>query len=191
MKKSKVNKIKKSIKNSKLKIKSKISHSKSINKISKKKVFLHTAIFGAGCFWGVEEAFRTTAGVVSTEVGYAGGTVANATYDGVCSGQTDHAEVVKVIFNSSKTSYKKLLEIFWRIHDPTQMNRQGPDVGTQYRSVIFYTNSGQKKDAGNSMREEQKHRPRTIATVIEKVGLYVKAEDYHQKYVMKTGKNVC
>lgn len=160
-------------------------------KVAKKTKTLQTALFGAGCFWGVEEAFRTTAGVVSTEVGYAGGQVKDATYEQVCSESTGHAEVVRVTFDPSKTSFRNLLEIFWRIHDPTQMNRQGPDSGTQYRSVIFYFDNSQKREAEESMRLEQKKLLRVIATAIEKAGLYVKAEDYHQKYVMKTGRNVC
>ncbi len=165
---------------------------KKVKKLSKnKKSVLKTAMFGAGCFWGVEEAFRTTAGVISTEVGYAGGQIENATYEQVCNSDTGHAEVVKVLFDPTKVTYIKLLDVFWRIHDPTQMNRQGPDVGSQYRSVIFYMDGSQKRDALMSMAEEQKKRSRIIATVIEKAGLYVKAEDYHQKYVMKTGRNVC
>ena len=163
---------------------------KKIRKVSAKQK-LQIAVFGAGCFWGVEEAFRTAIGVVSTEVGYAGGSVKNVSYERVCSDETGHAEVVRVTFDSSKTTFKKLLTIFWTIHDPTQMNRQGLDVGTQYRSVIFYFNRGQKKEAEASMTSEQKKQSRTIATVIEKAGLYVKAEDYHQKYLMKRGKGSC
>ena len=158
-------------------------------KITKNKIEI--AYFGAGCFWGVEEAFRTTSGVVSTEVGYAGGDVSDATYDQVCSDNTGHAEVVKVTFDSNKISYKKLLEVFWKSHDPTQMNRQGPDIGTQYRSVIFYTTPLQKKEAESSLISEQRRRGRTIATAIEKAGMYVKAEDYHQKYLMKRGVATC
>ncbi len=165
-------------------------HSKVVKNV-KKKVHVHTAIFGAGCFWGVEEAFRTTPGVVSTEVGYAGGHVENATYEQVCNDNTGHAEVVKITFDSSKTNYNKLLEVFWRIHDPTQMNRQGPDFGSQYRSVIFYTNALQKKEAQKSLAEEQKHRVRIIATVIERAKVYVKAEDYHQQYINKGGRAAC
>jgi len=177
-------------------MKKKISKNKKVAKSKKRAIktekdVLKTAMFGAGCFWGVEEAFRNTPGVISTEVGYAGGTVANATYDDVCSDQTGHAEIVKVIFDASKVSYKKLLEVFWKIHDPTQMNRQGHDVGSQYRSVIFYMDNSQKKDAEASLKNEQKHRARTIATVIEKAGMYIKAEDYHQKYLMRTGRKVC
>ena len=155
------------------------------------KMVLKTAMFGAGCFWGVEEAFRSVPGVVSTEVGYAGGSVKDVSYQQVCSGDTGHAEVVRIIYNNKKISYKSLLNIFWKIHNPTQMNRQGPDFGTQYRSVIFYFDSSQKKEAEKLLNDEQKKLARIIATVIEKAGIYVKAEDYHQKYVMKTGRNVC
>lgn len=157
----------------------------------KKQVKIQTAMFGGGCFWSVEEAFRTTPGVVATEVGYAGGTVPNASYEAVCSDMTGHAEVVKVTFDPAKTTYKKLLAVFWKIHDPTQMNQQGPDVGTQYRSVIFYANPEQKKEAQRSLTAEQKKHTRTIATVIEPIGVYVKAEDYHQQYLMKKGAVSC
>ncbi len=156
-----------------------------------KKTFFKTAMFGAGCFWGIEEVFRNIPGVVATEVGYAGGNVKNANYEQVCSDETGHAEVVRVTFDSSKISYKKLLEVFWKIHNPTQMNKQGLDIGVQYRSVIFYFDSSQKKEAENSLKTEQKKHTRVIATVIEKIGLYIKAEDYHQKYLMKRGKGSC
>lgn len=157
----------------------------------KKSSNLKVAMFGAGCFWGVEESFRKLEGVVSTEVGYAGGDFENAKYEDVCSGNTGHAEVVRIIYDSKKIDYKKLLEVFWKVHDPTQMNRQGPDVGTQYRSVIFYFDAKQKKEAESSMKEEQKKLKRVIATIIEKASSYVKAEDYHQKYLMKRGKDSC
>lgn len=149
------------------------------------------AMFGAGCFWGLEETFRTLPGVIDTEVGYAGGTVKKATYEQVCSGKTGHAEVVGITFDSKKTSYNKLLDVFWSIHDPTQMNRQGPDVGSQYRSVIFYFDEYQRKQAEASLRKEQKKHDRTIATVIEPVSIYVKAEEHHQKYLFKGGRAGC
>ena len=149
------------------------------------------AMFGAGCFWGVEEAFRKLSGVISTEVGYAGGESENTTYSEVCSGNTGHAEVVKIIFDSGKISYKKLLEIFFSIHDPTQMNRQGPDVGYQYRSVIFYFDNFQKKESQEVLKKEQKKFSRTIATMIEKSSTYCKAEESHQKYISKGGKAAC
>ncbi|MEK6846867.1 MAG: peptide-methionine (S)-S-oxide reductase MsrA [Nanoarchaeota archaeon] len=157
----------------------------------KNKVAYKTAMFGAGCFWGVEEAFRNILGVVATEVGYAGGDVGGATYEQVCLNKTGHAEVVLITFDPSKVQYKKLLDVFWRIHDPTQLNRQGPDVGAQYRSVIFYFDNTQKKEAEKSLNETQKRLGKKIATVIDKAGLYIKAEDYHQKYLMKHGRNVC
>lgn len=150
-----------------------------------------TAIFGAGCFWGVEEAFRTTKGVVSTEVGYSGGSYGKPTYEDVCSDRTGHAEVVKVKYDSSKISYKELLKVFWDIHDPTQVNRQGPDSGSQYRSVIFYFDESQKKEAEKSLKQEQKKYDKAVATKIEKAKEFYRAEEYHQKYVMKTGRKVC
>ena len=168
---------------------------KEVKKVTKKKSAKKTnikiAMFGAGCFWGVEEAFRTVPGVISTEVGYAGGTLNGATYEDVCGGGTGHAEVVRVTYDSKKISYKKLLEVFFSIHDPTQVNRQGPDVGSQYRSVIFYFDDVQRREAEESMRKEQMKHARTIATSIEKASLYVKAEEYHQKYIFKGGRAAC
>src|SRR3989344_4516134 len=152
---------------------------------------LKVIMFGAGCFWGVEEAFRILPGVVSTEVGYAGGKSKQVTYEEVCQGQTGHAEVVKVTFDPQKIHYKKLLEIFFSIHDPTQMNRQGPDVGYQYRSVIFYFDDTQKKEAEEQLKKEQKKYARVIATQVERVSTYSKAEEYHQKYIFKGGKAAC
>ena len=149
------------------------------------------AMFGAGCFWSVEEAFRIIPGVVSTEVGYAGGKGNNVNYEEVCSGDTGHAEAVLITFNPKKISYSKLLEIFWGIHDPIQVNRQGPDVGYQYRSVIFYFDDSQKRDAEKSLKKEQKKYGVPIATAIEKESTYCKAEEYHQKYIMKGGKASC
>ena len=126
---------------------------KSVVKKIVKNNSIKIAMFGAGCFWGIEETFRTLPGVIDTEVGYAGGTVKKATYEQVCSGQTGHAEVVGITFDSKKISYNKLLDVFWSIHDPTQMNRQGPDVGYQYRSVIFYFDEYQRKEAEESLRK--------------------------------------
>jgi len=164
---------------------------KKVSKKPAKNNSIKIAMFGAGCFWGVEEAFRTLPGVIDTEAGYAGGTVKKATYEEVCSGETGHAEVVGVTYDSKKISYKKLLEIFFSIHDPTQMNRQGPDVGSQYRSVIFYFDEYQRKEAEESLRKEQKKHDRTIAAVIEPVSIYVRAEDKHQKYIFKGGRAGC
>lgn len=149
----------------------------------------HTATFGAGCFWGVELAFRNTEGVVSTAVGYAGGSVANPSYEQVCTGRTGHAEVVRVEYDPAVISYDALLEVFWREHDPTQVNRQGPDVGSQYRSVIFTYDDAQAAAARASkdrLAASGRHR-RPIATAIEPAGDVWPAEDYHQQYLEKRG----
>lgn len=148
-------------------------------------------MFGAGCFWGVEEAFRILPGVVSTEVGYAGGKSKTATYEEVCSDKTGHAEVIKIEFDDKKIKYSSLIETFFRVHDPTQINRQGPDVGTQYRSVIFYFDDEQKKEAESIIEREQKNNPKKIVTSVEKASTYVKAEEYHQKYLMKNNQKSC
>jgi peptide-methionine (S)-S-oxide reductase len=148
------------------------------------------AMFGAGCFWGVEEKFRVLKGVKKTEVGYAGGDVENATYKQVCSGKTGHAEVVLIEFDSKKISLGELLEKFWEIHNPTTRNRQGFDIGSQYRSVIFYFSEKQKKEAEESLKKQEKKIGKKIVTEIVKSGLYCKAGEYHQKYIMKTGKRV-
>ena len=150
------------------------------------------ATFGAGCFWHVQEAFDRISGVVKTEVGYMGGKMNNSTYEDVCSGETGHAEVCQVEFNPSKTTFEKLLELFWDIHNPTQINRQGLDIGTQYRSAIFYHNEQQKKIAEKSkqkMEKSKKHLGK-IATQIVPATKFFKAEDYHQKYYKQHGK-VC
>lgn len=149
------------------------------------------AMFGAGCFWGVEEAFRKLQGVVNTEVGYAGGKSDNTSYQEVCNGKTGHAEVVRVEYDSKKITYEELLKIFFKIHDPTQMNRQGPDIGYQYRSVIFYFDSSQEKEALKFIKNEQRKLDNLIVTSVEKVSTYCKAEEYHQKYIMKGGKAFC
>ena len=150
-----------------------------------------TAIFGAGCFWGVEEAFRTLNGVILTEVGYSGGSYENPTYEDVCSDMTGHAEVVQIEYDPTAISYKELLKVFWRIHKPTQVDRQGPDFGSQYRSVIFYTTESQRKEARESLTKEQKSYDDLIATQIVPAELFWRAEDYHQQYVKKTGRKVC
>jgi peptide-methionine (S)-S-oxide reductase len=150
-----------------------------------------TATFGAGCFWGVEETFRTTKGVTKTTVGYAGGKTKNPTYEDVCSDETGHAEVVQVEFDPKQVSYKELLELFWDNHDPTQKDRQGPDVGTQYRSVIFYHGAEQKKDAEQSMKDRQPKHKKPIATKISPAPPFYPAESYHHQYLAKRGQSSC
>ena len=152
---------------------------------------LETATFGAGCFWSVEEAFRTLKGVVSTAVGYMGGTLKNPTYSAVCSDETRHIEVVQVVFDPAVISYADLLTVFWNCHDPTTLNRQGPDVGTQSNSVIFYYSEEQKKIALGSMDDIQKKMNRKIVTDIVPAAVFYPAEEYHQKYLMKKGLKVC
>jgi peptide-methionine (S)-S-oxide reductase len=151
------------------------------------------ATFGAGCFWGVEEAFRQVEGVLSTSVGYAGGTMVNPTYRDVCSGRTGHAEVVRVEYDPETVSYDDLLRVFWTIHDPTTRDRQGPDVGSQYRSAIFYHSPEQQAAAETSIAElEASGRfRRPIVTAVEPAGPYYPAEDYHQKYLAKRGRAAC
>lgn len=156
-----------------------------------KKSKLKKATFAAGCFWGIEAAFRKAKGVVKTTVGYTGGDFDNPTYEDVCSNRTGHAEAVEVIFEPKKISYEKLLSIFWKIHDPTQVNRQGPDIGSQYRSVIFYHNQEQKQAAASSLVKEQKKHGKPIATVIVKASKFWPAEEYHQDYCGKHADKVC
>ncbi len=146
-----------------------------------------TAILAAGCFWGVEEIFRKTPGVLSTEVGYIGGTVENPDYRLVCSNTTGHAEAVKLAFDPAVVSFDKLLDLFFELHDPTQINRQGPDVGTQYRSAIFPTTDAQAETAAAVIRalEESGKFAKPIATAIERVADFYPAEDYHQQYIAK------
>src|ERR1700730_10630038 len=148
-----------------------------------------TAIFGAGCFWGVESAFRALDGVVDVLVGYAGGTVDQPTYRMVCSGKSGHAEVVQVEYDPARVSFEKLLERFWQIHVPTTLNRQGPDIGTQYRSVIFYSDDRERAAAEESKRrldESGKFR-RPIVTQIVPAAEFYPAEDYHQRYYERMG----
>jgi peptide-methionine (S)-S-oxide reductase len=151
------------------------------------------ATFGAGCFWGVEETFRNLKGVVSTAVGYAGGTKQNPTYEDVCTDKTGHAEVVEVDFNPDEISYDQLLEVFWSNHNPTTLNRQGPDVGTQYRSAIFY-HSPEQKAAAEASKERLQNSgkfPRPIVTQVEPAGNFWRAEEYHQQYLKKRGQTHC
>ncbi len=145
------------------------------------------ATFAAGCFWGVEQAFSGLGGVTSTCVGYAGGNVERPTYEDVCGGATGHAEVVRVEFDPDRIGYDELLDVFWEAHDPTQLNRQGPDVGTQYRSAIFYHDAGQEAAARASkaaQRASGGHRGEVV-TEISPVGSFWRAEDYHQQYLAK------
>ena len=148
---------------------------------------MEKALFGAGCFWGVEETFRKLPGVENTEVGYSGGITLDPTYESVCQGSTNHAEVVLVEFNKDEISYERLLDHFWNCHNPTTLNRQGPDIGTQYRSVIFYYNQTQKNIAENSKNNFSKKNNIQIVTEINEAKIFYKAEEYHQKYILKTG----
>jgi len=143
-----------------------------------------TATFGAGCFWGVEAAFRNVPGVIATEVGYAGGTTRNPRYEDVCTGRTGHAEVVRLHYDPDKVTYKDLLAIFWSIHDPTEKDRQGPDIGTNYRSVIFYHNPEQKQIATQSKEElDRSGRFRKpVITAIVPATVFWRAEEYHQQH---------
>jgi len=151
------------------------------------------ATFGAGCFWGVEAAFQKIPGIVSTKVGYMGGHLKNPSYKDVCTDKTGHAEVIQITFNPKVVSYEKLVEIFWNIHDPTQFNKQGPDIGTQYRSAIFYHNQKQKEIAEKSKKKQHQSGKykRTIVTEITPAKEFYPAEEYHQKYLEKQGLSSC
>ena len=149
------------------------------------------ATFGAGCFWGVEATFRRLAGVNSTRVGYAGGKVENPTYKQVCTDTTGHAEVVEVTFDPQVVSYRDLLEVFWDNHNPTTLNRQGPDWGTQYRSAIFFHSPEQEATARASLDAAQARFPNRIVTQIEPAPPFWPAEDYHQQYLEKRGLANC
>ena len=146
---------------------------------------MQKATFGAGCFWGVEAAFRKVEGVVDVTVGYSGGTLEDPTYGDVCTGTTGHAEVVEVEYDPSKASYEELLEVFWENHDPTTLNRQGPDVGTQYRSVIFFHTPEQEAAARASKERAQEGFKKPIVTEITPVSEFYRAEEYHQRYFEK------
>ncbi len=150
---------------------------KNILKPATEKIYL-----GAGCFWCTEAVFRKIKGVTSVNVGYMGGTTQNPTYHDVCTGKTGYAEVAEITYDSNNGTLDKILEIFWHIHDPTTLNRQGADVGTQYRSVIFYTSKKQKNAAIKSMQVEQKRLKNPIVTEIVPADKYYPAEDYHQNY---------
>lgn len=152
-----------------------------------------TATFGAGCFWGVEEAFRRTPGVVETAVGYMGGSLDHPSYEAVCTDRTGHAEVVQVQFDPEKVTYDQLLDRFWGLHDPTTLNRQGPDVGAQYRSAVFYHDEAQREAAlarKESLQASGQFR-RPIVTEITPASTFWRAEEYHQKYVQRRGGSSC
>ena len=149
------------------------------------------ATFGAGCFWGVEAAFRQLEGVTRTRVGYTGGTLDNPTYEDVCSHATGHAEVVEVTYDPERVCYDELLEVFWHKHDPTQLNRQGWDVGDQYRSVVFFHDEEQQDAASQSKAREQQSLSAPIVTQIEPAETFYEAEDYHQQYLEKRGRSSC
>jgi peptide-methionine (S)-S-oxide reductase len=152
-----------------------------------------TATFAAGCFWGVEAAFRQVPGVTATRVGYTGGTTTNPTYNQVCTDRTGHAEAVEVSYDPARVSYDDLLRVFWEIHDPTQRNRQGPDIGTQYRSAIFYHDPEQEAAARASKERLERSgvHKRPIVTEIVPAQTFYQAEDYHQQYLEKRGLATC
>jgi methionine-S-sulfoxide reductase len=150
-----------------------------------------TVLLGAGCFWGVQAYFDQVPGVIETTVGYSGGHVANPTYEMVCSHTTGHAEVTKVEFDPEKISYADILRQFFRMHDPTQLNRQGPDVGDSYRTAIFYFDDAQRETAEKVKAEQQAKFDKPIVTEITKAGPFYEAEDYHQKFFEKTGRGAC
>ncbi len=149
------------------------------------------ATLGAGCFWGVEAAFRQMEGVTATRVGYSGGTLENPTYEDVCSHTTGHAEVIEVTYDPERVSYEQLLDVFWHKHDPTQLNRQGWDIGDNYRSVIFVHDDEQREAALRSKAREQSSWAAPIVTQIEPAQTFYEAEDYHQQYLEKRGRSSC
>ena len=151
------------------------------------------ATFGAGCFWGVEATFRNVKGVKDVTVGYLGGTMPNPTYKDVCTGRTGHAEVVQVVYDPAEVSYAKLLDVFWENHNPTTLNRQGPDVGTQYRSAVFYHSEEQKRIAEESKAKLSASGKfsRPIVTEITPASDFYRAEEYHQRYLEKRGLASC
>ena len=152
---------------------------------------LEKATFAAGCFWGVEVEFRNTPGVKDAQVGYIGGQASEPTYKEVCSGRTGHAEAVEVTFDPSEVSYGELVDSFWRLHDPTQVNRQGWDVGTQYRSAIFVHSPEQEREALASKERAQERFQKPIATEIVAADTFWPAEEYHQQYLVKNGRATC
>jgi len=154
---------------------------------------METATFAAGCFWGVEDAFRKVKGVISATVGYTGGTAPNPSYQQVCGGRTGHAEALQVEFDPSVVSYEELLDVFWSIHDPTTLNRQGPDMGPQYRSAIFYHTPEQESAAKASKERLDKSGKlrRPVVTEITPASEFYRAEEYHQRYFEKRGVSHC
>jgi len=152
---------------------------------------LEKATFAAGCFWGVEVEFRNTPGVKNAQVGYVGGETENPTYKEVCSGRTGHAEAVEVTFDPSEVSYGELVDAFWQLHDPTQVNRQGWDVGSQYRSAIFTQSAEQEREAQSSKERAQERFRKPIATQIVAAETFWPAEEYHQQYLVKNGRATC
>ena len=164
-----------------------------LNSVALKFTPTQTAIFASGCFWGVEETFRQTKGVIVTEVGYTGGTTKNPTYRDVCTDRTGHAEAVRVTYDPKQVTYAQLLDIFWANHNPTTLNRQGPDIGTQYRSAIFYTDAAQEKIASDSKANLEKSGKfsKPITTAIVPAAEFYRAEDYHQRYLEKNGRSQC
>ncbi len=152
---------------------------------------MEKATFAAGCFWGIETAYRRLEGVLDVAVGYEGGSTDNPSYQDVCTGQTGHAEVVEVDYDPEKISYDELLEVFWNIHDPTTLNRQGPDIGTQYRSAIFFHSEDQKKKAelSKSSKQSEGTYPDGIVTEITPHETFYRAEEYHQRYFEKMGRH--
>jgi peptide-methionine (S)-S-oxide reductase len=149
------------------------------------------ATFGAGCFWGVEAAFRQLDGVTKTRVGYSGGHTQNPSYEDVCSHGTGHAEVVEVTYDDERLSYNDLLRVFWDKHDPTQLNRQGWDIGDQYRSAIFFHDEEQQETATRSKEQQEGRYKRPVVTQIEPAQTFYEAEDYHQQYLEKRGRSSC
>jgi peptide-methionine (S)-S-oxide reductase len=155
---------------------------------------LQVATFAAGCFWGVEEDFNEVKGVKSTMVGYTGGMFENPSYGNVCTGKTGHAEAIQIQFDPNEVSYQELLDVFWSIHDPTTRNRQGPDVGSQYRSIIVYYTLEQEliaKKSKEDLEKSGKFKGRNIVTEIVPASVFYKAEEYHQKYYQKKGGGSC
>ena len=152
---------------------------------------MEIATFAAGCFWSVEDKFKNTNGVLATQSGYMGGEKENPTYEEVCAGNTGHAEVVQVSFDPNLIPYEKLLFVFWQLHDPTTLNQQGPDVGTQYRSSIFYHSAEQAQLAEKSKQLFQEQLTNPIVTEIVEASVFYKAEEYHQCYLEKNGLGSC